>query len=109
MPRGGLDIPDEDEMHVRADYMWSRQHYWGYHGDETLEEIYPYEWEDRMASASFKDIMPISNTGMTREEYDEYIKEFWIEQVREKLNRIGGDVPDRIDLLKRTGLYKRNL
>lgn len=128
-------IPAEglDKTENRNDFLWSRNHYWGYIGDEiiihghtptidhdyilrgennpgfinyrhntinvdggcsffpnyldhgacmlcaicleTLEEIYPYDWEERMRSVEQNETYPIEFEGMTQEEIGLLIKE----------------------------------
>ena len=166
IPKDGPKPDDYDNPKRRREYLWSRQHIWGYQGDgilihghtttldndyilrgpvksgfiayrpnainidggcaylqmdytsgpcmlcaiclETLEEIYPYPWEDRMSMVDY-DLNRHSEFGMEKEEFHKYLTNVWINKIKEK-NKIfeGAVVAERLDMLVKTGLLAEN-
>lgn len=72
---------------------------------ETLEEIYPYDWEKRMRSADYEGTNSLHFDDMTQNEINLLMKEHRIDSFKEVLNRVDGDVGDRKLLLERMGLF----
>lgn len=72
---------------------------------ETLEEIYPYSWEDRMSTVEFYELDNHSEFGMDKEEFRKLLANNWVNRIKERNKRLESvDVAERVDMLVKTGL-----
>lgn len=162
IPNDGPRKEDVDDQKRRYEYLWSRQHIWGYQGEgilihghtatidndyilrgsvnpgfiayrpnainidggcvylptnftsgpcmlcaiclETLEEIYPYSWEDRMSTVEFYESDDYK-LGRGKKEFRKLVVNKSVDMIKERNKRFASEeVAERVNMLVKTGL-----